>query len=506
MESSRSIGAIGARAALAAASVVLVVAGCEAPTGSRVGNLPPETYLFISDAETDTTSYVVDLHWWGSDPDGDVVEYQFRIDSLWTPDPTDTLTADDPPWVRTVRTERTFTLPVEGTGRSAVVTFRAVDDAGAIDPMPVTQTFHLRNRKPTLEFGTDLARPTRSLPAVTFSVVAEDPEGDETIVGYRVWFDGEDRETDARTIPGPAVAQIALGPDDFPSAGALTINIVAVDDSNTESDRVLRHTWDVIDTEAKRVLIVDQYPAGGLFDADIAAFWRNVTEARLSPDEIITFDYTADGGFRTTAEVELSFSAFEAVIWYSGLQPNNLTQTLRRIQELRRASQAMERYTAGGGNVLLSSTFAFGNAVNPTEGAASAAWDSAATYRLLRITREFTNPQGNTNFLLFPTITFGFPAEWALPTTHPQGLLNYVDFLAVPTRMTRLMWVPPGSLNVGFDDDGNFVQNEVDYDCAFRIDTEGGGAFVIATLPLSRLNPITSGETFVNRAFDAFGL
>jgi hypothetical protein len=481
--------------------VAAAVASCEAPSGRRLGNEAPETYLAVTGADLDTTHYVVGLHWWGSDADGAVDRYRFRWTGFWVPDAGDTLWPADTTWVETRRTQRTFLLPVQGIEAPYSFTIQAVDDEGTADPSPVTQDFHVRNTLPHVAFGDDLERPARSLPAVTFSIWAIDAEGNDTVVGYRTWFEGEDPIASARFYPGGDSARITISPDAFPGPGMQTIHFQAIDESGSASADTASHTWEVIDVAGKRALVVDHYPNGitfpGAFEVD--AFYRDAVEGRVGPAAFAVLNIQADGAFRTQEETALAFSPFEAVVWYTGLQiPSNPTDAEARIAQLRLARDGLVSFVETGGRAHLESTFAFGDAF-ATGG--TAVWDSAATYDFLGLDELRQNPQLNTNFTLsqFDHEILGDPA-WGIEAGNPlkpTGALNLVELFPLPAGAAPIAWVGPGSVDIGYDADGNLIQNEVDYYCGFQL-PRGGGGLTFFSFCLARANTNANARAVID--------
>ena len=61
----------------AVAAAVLLAAGCGVK-GTLAPNTPPETIVFV-EGPVDTVNHVVTLRWFGSDPDGRVVRYDYRF-------------------------------------------------------------------------------------------------------------------------------------------------------------------------------------------------------------------------------------------------------------------------------------------------------------------------------------------------------------------------------------------------------------------------------------------
>ncbi|MCX6639906.1 MAG: hypothetical protein NTW14_05415 [bacterium] len=92
---------------------------------TQTGNLPPVTHLFLYPDSTglDTSSSVLQLHWWGDDPDGWVVGYYLRwdyfetsplLDSIWLP-----------------FESALFYLPLDTAFDNFTVTVKAVDNSAS---------------------------------------------------------------------------------------------------------------------------------------------------------------------------------------------------------------------------------------------------------------------------------------------------------------------------------------------------------------------------------------
>ena len=135
--------------ALALASGVFTQACREQSTFEIDRNLPPETVLTGAPGDSTTTFYVTHLHWYGVDPDGEVVAFEFAV--------TDSVpeAEDEIPWKRTAKTDSIFAIPVGETeeimGRRFYV--RAIDNEGRRDPTPAITFFTVRdNEAPEIEF------------------------------------------------------------------------------------------------------------------------------------------------------------------------------------------------------------------------------------------------------------------------------------------------------------------------------------------------------------------
>ncbi|MFN3530724.1 MAG: hypothetical protein ACK417_12440 [Bacteroidia bacterium] len=155
-------------------------------------NQPPMTFTvvdtIIRSGDDRFTSTVV-LHWWGTDPDGYVVGYEFTFDM--NPGPS-TL------WNYTTRTDSTFLLTVP-PGQDTFdfrFTVRAIDNEGLRDPNPASVRYPVKNSPPDVDFvyapagGNPLAGgfPLVSYPALRYEWLGSDPDGLETLDDYELVF------------------------------------------------------------------------------------------------------------------------------------------------------------------------------------------------------------------------------------------------------------------------------------------------------------------------------
>lgn len=472
---------------LFALALAAVTPACEPPPGVPIGNLPPETYLSISDADVDTTFYELELSWWGSDADGEIDRYEYRWDRAWTPLPGDTTTTDGEEWVVTRTSNRAFTMLVMDTLASPTFFVRAIDDAGAVDPTPIVQTFHVRNRLPRVTFGSDLTRPVRSLPAVTFSLVGTDPDGNDTVRGYRSWFEGQDPETESRFFPGGDSVHVTIGPADFPAgATTVTIHFQAFDETNTFGTARASHTWDVLDATGRSTLLVDQSPSTSQFDAQVDAFYAAHLDTVVGMDDIVLLKIDTDGAFRSTDEVEAVLPAFDRVFWYTGIQQSGQGG---RIALLSVAAAGIESYVRAGGRMYLETTFAVGSGVTPNEGSFAPAFTATQRAEFFGIQRMFFTAAGNTNHVLLPTAKITGNTPLGLDSLRALSVASYVDFFELPTDATPLAWAEAGDLVS--------PNNPEDYHGAYERAFPGGGQLTYLSFPIARMDGYgTAGRFF----------
>lgn len=189
----------------------------------------PRTFLWLYPDPPDSTTTGVGvsqqhLHWWGESPNGLVRGYLFgfvRFRSNGTPSP-DTVT-----YTWTTRSDTLIRFPLDTLFRYFTVFVRAVDDrfaglpekslvrlspspsadvnrdgvfetpvpniTGAVDSKGAFLVFPIRNTRPTVEFArnpnnTSVAfkQADTTYTAATFAFVGADPDGDETLLNYRI--------------------------------------------------------------------------------------------------------------------------------------------------------------------------------------------------------------------------------------------------------------------------------------------------------------------------------
>ena len=111
------------------AALLFFMACSERHSNQPLGNTPPETHLSIQMPDStlpDTTTSRQIPHWWGSDPDGEVIGYLVRWDYF----------ADQPgfnDWFWTVAESDTFFVPIRTADSAFSIEVRAVDNSAVWD-------------------------------------------------------------------------------------------------------------------------------------------------------------------------------------------------------------------------------------------------------------------------------------------------------------------------------------------------------------------------------------
>ncbi len=331
---------------LALGATGLVVAGCAKKRIVDVGNLPPETTLFVSGA-LDTVNHVVRLYWFGSDPDGAVAGFELRFVNPAAPAET--------AWVFTTRHDSTFTVLTPAGYTMPVFEVRSVDDQGARDPSPARQDFQFSNQAPTVVFTNRLRTVDTTYASVTLDWSATDVDGDASKLRFLVGLD---------TVPS-ALRMVSgtrhtVDTSDFKIGGVYPTTrprqafIRAIDDGGRMSG------WDSVRWVVRapstagqrpRLLIVDDVPRtgtgseGNLF---AHALWVNTAIRNLPAGSFSVLQLDWSQPFRSAKDLAQTCRLFDAVLWYRDIR-TSFTTPLRDHQE------GLATYLDGGGKLLIES-------------------------------------------------------------------------------------------------------------------------------------------------------
>jgi hypothetical protein len=323
-------------------SIILVISCAEQPTQAPVGNLPPDTHLFLvmPDSTTlpDTTSSRQQLYWWGQDPDGEVVGYQYNWDF-------------DTTWVYTNQESETFYLPLREPFDVFTFRVRAIDDAGAIDPTPAELTFPVFNTAPSITFRVN-SNPdgnpedtATTFPTRTFIWEATDLDGDSTITGLYWTLDDTTRWnylsgwassiTLTNIVPGFHTFYIFARD----TAGAVSPTIQFPDTANDQQPWL----WLVMEPIGDVVLVDDDERVTGVNVDEARNFYRAILDS-LTLREYSVWN-VANGLPYSENDILASLNYFHKAIWFC--DPNS---------NLAAASLSLTNYIENGGHVIVFST------------------------------------------------------------------------------------------------------------------------------------------------------
>ncbi|MEQ8525162.1 hypothetical protein [Gracilimonas sp.] len=157
---------------LALLSAGIIISGCDAGlSGTSSENKPPSTNLTvekINRGEDFRLSSQINISWWGNDPDGYIVGYEYAINDT-----------SEGAWTFTTRSDSTFILPItEGQNVDDVLfKVRAVDNEDARDPVGARLVYPIVNSLPTVSFNQNETPPDSLFSIHSFGWTVNDPDG-----------------------------------------------------------------------------------------------------------------------------------------------------------------------------------------------------------------------------------------------------------------------------------------------------------------------------------------
>ncbi len=179
--------------------LMLMLPGCsEKGGGTRIGNLPPDTFISLGPKEGTCNHYEVQAYWYGADMDGGVAAFEVATVRAQDLGLLDTLDYDLLPWMRTTSTESTFVLESDSCCASEeqveygisdwALLVRAVDNDMARDPEPANLFFQTCNVIPKVRITIPQKLPLEFMDVSSHPYIeweADDPDGDEEGLMYK---------------------------------------------------------------------------------------------------------------------------------------------------------------------------------------------------------------------------------------------------------------------------------------------------------------------------------
>ncbi|MFN3951226.1 MAG: hypothetical protein ACK4KT_02350 [Thermaurantimonas sp.] len=166
---------MGIRVCLLLFAVITISLSCK--RGSLKENIPPSTKIYLNEINRvgeNRLNSTVYLSWYGTDPDGYVIGFEFSLDAQ--------------SWSFTTRTDSIFRFSLTAGNDTDDIDFwiRAIDNMGARDPNPAYLKIPLRNTPPVAEFDQASQPADTVYIAATFRWRATDADGDNTITRVEI--------------------------------------------------------------------------------------------------------------------------------------------------------------------------------------------------------------------------------------------------------------------------------------------------------------------------------
>ncbi len=346
-------------------------------TGNLKENEPPRTFLTVNEINLEEDNDMerrlvsqVHISWWGDDPDGYVVAFEYAItdrDWIYTPQ-----TEDEVEWNYTEQTDSVFVLPIPPGEKVADVRFtvRAIDNEDLRDPEGASVVFPIENSPPVVTIHR-ISTPQQEMeapPDTTYHVAsigwtATDPDGDENLSHFEVVMNDTLSEwtripvdisflsfritepagdqTSAQVYLGRSFARSDIVLDNFRMNSENTFYIRAVDNADARSP-VDSLTW-FMKEQTSRILFINDY--AGVAQQDAMARHRQILRdiGITSFDYLETLDGTASGGrkaplsaaFHRPVDPTLNqvLAEWDHIYWVSDDLDRNITYALRSTLE-----------------------------------------------------------------------------------------------------------------------------------------------------------------------------
>lgn len=334
--------------------VVTIITACDSSlNGSFKENLPPKTHLTVKQINRDENrlNSQINISWWGEDPDGYVVGFEFSIGG-------DTVTY---PWVYTTSYDSTFVLPIPPGELEADIQFqvRAIDNEGLRDPVGASLQFPIKNSPPEVSFNAVESPPDTTFNVFSFGLVLSDPDGKANLNRIEIALNDKNEwiqvSTDHTLITMiSSKSQMATGEVSLFSGSTLTplessFNNLKFDDTNTLYIRAFDNAEAVskidslswfVKSVTSRILVVNDFESATVPADRYSTYKQYLTEAGITTyDELYLTEGSAGGNQRvllseslpdislTTPTITTLFAQWDFIIWFSSDLDRNISYT-----------------------------------------------------------------------------------------------------------------------------------------------------------------------------------
>jgi len=378
-------------------STVFIIITCtEEGVNNPVGNQAPDTGLFLyPDSTISPQQSRLTVYWWGDDKDGLIVGFYFS----W----------NDDPWEFTASNDSLFALQIGANDTTYTIQVSAADnggnnvydrqvfqngidygpepfidenengvydegesfyDIGLIDPTPAKFDFPLRNTAPTIEWSELSFLPDTSFSVMTFSWIANDIDGDESIVAINIALNDTTDPSAIISLDG-SVRTVTIRTDDFTTDTPLMEILIESQEGNifpeplsglvlNANNKFFVQSEDISGAKSTFISLPDtgatwyvKKPVGNLLiiddyalDDNTAAFYSSMFNSMGLTGKYDTYDiHTQTPPFLNVTFLE-TIKLFDYLFWYTDNFPS-----------IDLASFSTQRYLTAGGKVAFSMQF-----------------------------------------------------------------------------------------------------------------------------------------------------
>ncbi len=363
-----------------------------------IGNQPPHTGIFLyPDSEISRQPSKINMHWWGDDPDGFVIGYYFSWDEKhWVfTKSNDSLFALQ---IGIVDTNYTFQVSAVDNGGNGVYDQSVIQnginygsepfvdkngngvwdngekyfDIGLIDPHPASIGIPIKNSAPTIKWDPLTVLPDTSFPAMTFSWIANDLDGDASIAKIKIALNDTTNPNNIITLDG-SIRNISIRTTDFSSASPSMDILIGGLESNIAqqklpglilngNNKVFIQAEDISGAKSNFITIPDpgktwyvKKPKGNLLIIDdyvttdnAASFYNSMFDSLFNHQtKFDVYDFHNQKPPFLNVTFLLTLKLFKYAFWYTDNNPS-----------LDLLSATTQKYIDGGGKIAFSMQFA----------------------------------------------------------------------------------------------------------------------------------------------------
>jgi hypothetical protein len=375
---------------------IVIVTCTEEGVNNPIGNQPPNTGMFLyPDSTISPQQSRLTVHWWGDDIDGLIIGYYFS----W----------NDDPWQFTASNDSLFALQIGANDTTYTFRVSAVDnggnnvydqqvfqngidfgpepfidqnangiynegeffyDIGSIDPTPASFDFPLRNTAPKIKWSELSFLPDTSFSVMTFSWIAEDLDGDETITAINIALNDTTNQSGIISLDG-SVRTVTVRTDDFSTDTPLMEILIESQEGNifpellpglilNSNNKFFVQSVDISGAKSKFISLPDtgatwyvKKPVGKLLIIDdhalndnTAAYYNIIFNSMGLAGKYDIYDiHTQTPPFLNVTFLE-TIKLFDYLFWYTDNFPS-----------IDLASFSTDRYLTAGGKVAFSMQF-----------------------------------------------------------------------------------------------------------------------------------------------------
>lgn len=476
---------------------VLAAMGCSRGfEGELTGNGAPETYL-VTDTiiryGDDRLESEVTLQWWADDPDGFINGYEFTFDAVIT---------DATVWTFTTAQDSTFILAPGPGADSADFVFhiRGIDNNGIADPTPASLTIPVKNSPPVVSILPGLNTPQQSFPALRFYWEGSDPDGEQNLDHYEVFFNDT---TGTPYILASTVSSAIFEAED-PTADVFTC-LVYPNGATSAADAIMNgliaDTWNIFYVRA-----VDQSNATSACVAADSVFVKKkhsnillVNGYTTASNEAFYMSHLAANGFSVVDTMQIFesvagaytqqsadnltqgkiFAMFDVIVWFSNNADNSFSL----------AQKTTEAFFNNGGKMLMSVYI-------------SSSFDPLSNFLDFTPIASLVNPVDTTLILDLGAALSPLEGDWPnLQGTSIVGVVKPINLQIGATPLYAAALTAKDNINLTFTPWAG-----VSTVIAFKADGTGQTNFVISTLELNKLDGLLNMDAFFEKVMiDEFG-